>query len=634
VNNSILRLASLSQKRASLFTMVLSTFNLPSFMVWDAGSASKVSDAKELPSKKERSVNVESQPKTAVSSHGGGMLSVPVGQYFNFDWTAGTASKTKEQKIASCQEVDDGVQVESVKAIDSMKTELRKNSYKVKVYSDDIPEAEEEGLEVEAELPQQERKKDSFNEDAADHLRKELAAYLKKQKKKGKSQKSKKEKRNDLKKYLKKSLKAYLNAKETHQDATEQKKLEKAVGAMIDDAIAPIVEEKVESEEPTKKSKKKDRKVKLDFGGKLKKKQKGLDDGDEENKDSNDEERCREPKNLEQQKEKKHIEKRKASYERDIWAEFPEDEVHGRLRDDHLLPVERKGLYAKNDRAHQKGISKLSSETFTSSSKLSSKGTKMSALDSLIKSEYSRLEEITSALDEETKRREAERAEREAQERLEQEARAREARERAEAERRTLEREIKRQAEAEKVARERVRKRQAARRRQELQEMQELQKALEDQEREMQKALEDQEREMQKALEDQEREEIGLSRDDLDERDDGAQRDEAANAGKIDDSPGKIISQKQQELQAEIEAELTKLEALQDDFIRKVNMAKFQPASILRSKLFEKTIFSGKMKSQKSMDEDSAIQSELSRLRNEQSVLFAKGRQLTHRSYD
>ena len=98
---------------------------------------------------------------------------------------------------------------------------------------------------------------------------------------------------------------------------------------------------------------------------------------------------------------------------------------------------------------------------------------------------------------------------------------------------------------------------------------------------------------------------------------------------------GNEISDKQKALEAEIAAEVTKLQALQNDFVAKVQMAKIERNSLLKSDIFSKTIWSHEpVRSQASLDQDVQLQLELNRLREEQSALFAKGRMLTHRNSD
>ena len=361
----------------------------------------------------------------------------------------------------------------------------------------------------------------------------------------------------------------------------------------------------------------------------------------------------------------------------------------------------------------------------------------MSTLDTYIKSEYSRLEDMSIALEEENKQREAERAKRakeeaEAKDSLEREVRERELerkareeeeerqmqeraarRERREAQMREAERKAKQEMEAleaqEREAQRQAREKEAERRAREMalkyearQEREWRRKAQEREEREKQLQLllakeeeleaaakrKADERAAQKLAQEKAVEQMAKEREtrrsswararwfptvhigtrskdsQLDEREPQESGGDFRDHGLLDSqtfeslernssvrnvasfvsSPESVISQKEKELQDEIEAELAKLEALQNAFIVKVQQATVQKTnapqrdgdagSILKSDLFSKSIFSKpSLKSQESLDRDSDLKNELDRLRLEQSVLFAKGRQLTHAHY-
>eukprot|EP00797_Seminavis_robusta_P009278 Sro166_g074100.1 n/a (163) ;mRNA; r:28541-29029 len=110
-------------------------------------------------------------------------------------------------------------------------------------------------------------------------------------------------------------------------------------------------------------------------------------------------------------------------------------------------------------------------------------------------------------------------------------------------------------------------------------------------------------------------------------------REQASKSTASEESPPKEITVKQKELEEEIATELAKLQALQNDFVSKVQMAKVDRESVLKSDLFAKNVFSGHaaQSDQKNQDEDGQVRGELRRLREEQKALFARSRELMQR---
>ena len=106
-----------------------------------------------------------------------------------------------------------------------------------------------------------------------------------------------------------------------------------------------------------------------------------------------------------------------------------------------------------------------------------------------------------------------------------------------------------------------------------------------------------------------------------------------------------ILLAKQKQLEADIAAELLTLQALQDDFLRKVQKVSrerssssslmssgiFKRAASLSSEIFKKNAYKAEMKSKEEQDEDLEYYKDLTRLREAHAAVFAKGRALTER---
>lgn len=659
--------------------------------------------------------------------------------FFSFEWGTSTQASVAEEwqlKSAAIEAVDSGVSRndEAKSEVSDQRQEIPRE---VRVTND---KAEEVEVEIQEVAPS-ELKKMSFSEEAADHLRNELANYLMKQTRKGTengrdSKKSKEKKRSELKKYLKRTLKTYLDERSNNEVVSKEQKeslQDLRMCEIIDDTVSRNAETEVRSKSVaertlTKEAPKESTKATTEVDGKNPKymanketlqepvsevtKGEATEEASEavpmeateetwetstetlRDLDKSEALSAREKKAKEQDAKEvaKKVKARLATMEKKVReaatkaakekkAKQAGEKKH--RRKDSFVLLQRKSSLSLHGKSKTKP--KSDGDTITACASVSKSSavegkprsplrsdtgvSKLtSGLEILIQSEYQRLEEINHCMEEEKKR---------TAKKLEVEKKSRQARHKEAMERFEIKKQIIREQREEREAQLKLEferemaikeaSKEAARH------TAALNKALEDFKKLDQRCNHSQA--MEGKSQGSEKNSKSFTKGpDQEEENWKAETQDAHFSG--DTGAGGVVCLRQQQLQGEIVDEREKQEALQDNFIEKVqkspkfegsaisdllqapklargeslrslksetslfdgssilksdlfNSPKVVSSSILRSDLFSKRILSGPLKSKKSKEAESLIEKELWRLRKEQSELFAKGRNLT-----